>query len=172
MHFHLFLHQTVAEYCISSACVKQPNRCPSYASCRFEFDADDSAFLLALDLSSHNSRSQQLRSLGLTKQNSKRIPLKVSSKMVGQLSYPTERQVLPSSYLSRICWFLFVGAIVSLAATVASLCEMYRCSRCWLWVLFSLSFAVVPSDPPTFVTAQSRHGTKTQPYRSYRVPVL
>jgi hypothetical protein len=86
--------------------------------------------------------------------------------MVGQSSYPTERQVLPSSYFSRVWWFLFVGAIVSSAATVASLCEMYRCSRRWLWVLFPLSFAVVPSDSQTFVTAQSRNTIHPQPYRS------
>jgi hypothetical protein len=35
----------------------------------------------------------------------------------GLSSYPKELQVLPSSYLSCVWWFLFVGAVASSAAT-------------------------------------------------------
>ena len=47
--------------------------------------------------------------------------------MVGQSSHPTERQVVPSSYLSCVSWFLFVGAV--------AVCLFACWCASWCWFL-------------------------------------
>jgi hypothetical protein len=59
-----------------------------------------------------------LKSLALTKQKTHPFKGKQQDGYVhGLSSSPKELQVLPSSYLYFVWWFLFVGAVASSAAT-------------------------------------------------------